>query len=345
MDHRQDGPGRRPGQPDRVGDALGPGEPPPPYYDGRDFTPFRDVQVRTPVRGLAEGVGGAIYEALGGRNQGRISVAGDVPRIKRLASKPAKALYEAIFTSTSPERLITLAREYPGWAGLCIVMAGLLAYKHGSYLRAAELLRRGLQTRIDDDASQFSATYLTTVVTRVEVSERIEVPVLFSEESVFLALSHCLRETGQTEAALDALSSLPPSLPTALARCTAAAALGRHREIINWTEGLLNADDLSAALLLLRARSQRALEMYGAAFDTLREVLRRRKTSLVLKNDALTDRALLALDVGRRALIPRRPIELEPKVRRHEEMHRLWDSDFRDLGGDDAGTSGGKGGG
>ncbi len=39
-------------------------------------------------------------------------------------------------------------------------MAGLLTYKHGGFLRASELLQRGLTTRIDDDASQFSATYL-----------------------------------------------------------------------------------------------------------------------------------------------------------------------------------------
>ncbi len=313
--------------------AQDPWEPPPPYHDSRDFTPFRDPHVRTQVRGLAEGLGGAIYSALGGRELDRISVVGDVPRLKRLSGKPAKAVHDAIFKGTAPDRLIALARAYPGWAGLCTVMAGLLAYRQGSYLRAAELLRRGLQTRIDDDASQFSATYLTTVVTRVEVAERIEVPVLFSEESVFLALSHCLRETGQTKAALEALESLPPSLPTALARCTAAAALGRHCDVINWTEGLLNANDLSAALLLIRARSLRALEMYGSAFDVLREVLRRRKTSLALRNDALTDRALLALDVGRRALLPRRPVEVESKVDKHVEMHRLWDSDFKDLGG------------
>jgi hypothetical protein len=263
---------------------------------------------------------------------------GDVPRLKRRSGNPAKAIHDAIFNSTSPERLIALARAYPGWAGLCTVMAGLLAYKHDSYLRAAELLRRGLQTRIDDDASQFSATYLTSVVTRVEVAERIEVPVLFSEESVFLALSHCLRETGQTAAALDALAALPPSLPTALARCTAAAALGRHSDVVAWTEGLLNADDLSASLLLIRARSLRALRLYGASFDALKEVLRRRKTSLALRNDALTDRALLALDVGRKALIPRArtstDLERTETIRKDDEMHRLWDSDFKKLGGE-----------
>lgn len=312
-----------------------------PYRDGRDLTPFRGAQVRTPVRGLAEGVGSAISGALGGRDPRRISVVGEVPRLKRLSGKTAKAIHDAIFISVGPETLITLARAHPGWAGLCTVMAGLLEYKNGGYLRAAELLQRGLQTRIDDAASQFSAMYLTSVVTRVEVAERIEVPVLFSEESVFLALSHCLRETGRTEAALEALAALPPSLPTALARCSAAAALGRHADVVAWTDGLLNADDLSAALLLIRARSLRALGLYGASLEALREVLRRRKTSLALRNDALTDRALLALDIGRKALIPRsrpsRPsgeLEGTQTIRKDAEMHRLWDSDFKQLGGE-----------
>lgn len=258
-----------------------------------------------------------------------------------LSSKAAKAMHDAVFSSTDPDRLLAFARSNPGWAGLCHIMAGLLVYKHGGYLRASELLQRGLTTRIDDDASQFSAMYLGQVVNRVEVAERIEVPVLFSEESVFLALAHCLREMGMTEAALEAVVGLPPSLPSALARCTAAFSLERHRDVVVWTEGLLNTDDLSAALLLIRARSQRARGDFESAQVALKEVLRRRKTNLALKNDALTDRALLALDQGRRTLTPRSmrqapPAELESMdvIRKDAEMRRLWENDFRQLGGE-----------
>jgi len=311
------------------------------FHDVRDLTPFRDGYVRTPVRGLADGVNEVLSGVLTGRDQARLSLVGSVPRLKMLSSKQVKAMHDAVFSSTEPDRLLAFARTNPGWAGLCHIMAGLLVYKHGGYLRASELLQRGLTTRIDDDASQFSATYLGQVVTRVEVAERIEVPVLFSEESVFLALAHCLREMGMTEAALEAVAGLPPSLPSALARCTAAFSLERHRDVVLWTEGLLNTDDLSAALLLIRARSQRARGDFESAQASLREVLRRRKTNLVLKNDALTDRALLALDQGRRTLTPRSrrpapPAELESVevIRKDAEMRRLWENDFRQLGGE-----------
>jgi tetratricopeptide (TPR) repeat protein len=311
------------------------------YRDTRDLTPFGHAHLRTPVRELADGVGGLIHGVLGGRDAALISVDGDVPKLKRLPSKAAKAVHGAIFTSTEPERLITLGRAYPGWAGLCYIMAGLLAYKHGSYLRASELLQRGLSTRNDDDANQYAATYLTRVVTRVEVAERIEVPVLFSEESVFLALSHSLRETGQQEAALETVARLPPSLPSALARCALAFSLGRDKEVVVWTEGLLNSDDLSAALLLVRARSLRRLGAQATAQQTLKEVLRRRKTDMVLRNDALTDRALLMLDNGRKSLHPRgwlrgRPAELETfeVIRKDVEERRLWEQDWKQLGGD-----------
>lgn len=314
------------------------GHPVPGYRDTRDLTPFRRARVRTPARGLADGAGEAVSGLLRRRSAGRLSVAGDVPPLKAFSGRTAKTVHSAVFTATEPERLVLLARANPAWAGLCQVLAGLLAYKHGSYLRAAELLRLGISTRIDDAASQFSATYLGRVVSRIEVAERVEVPVLFSEESVFLALSHCLRETGQPVAALEALAGLPPSLPAALARCTAALALGRHHDVVDWTEGLLNADDLSAALLLLRARSLRALGDRAAAQAALAEVLRRRKTSLALRNDALTDRALLAFDAGRRALLPRSrraPAELENGViLRDAEMRRLWEQDWKDLGGE-----------
>lgn len=311
------------------------------YRDTRDLTPFGHTHLKTPVRELADGVGGLIHGVLGGRDAALISVDGDVPRLKRLPSKAAKSVHSAIFTSTEPERLITLGRAYPGWAGLCYIMAGLLAYKHGSYLRASELLQRGLSTRNDDDANQYAATYLTRVVTRVEVAERIEVPVLFSEEAVFLALSHSLRETGQLEAALETVARLPPSLPSALARCALAFSLGRDKEVVVWTEGLLNSDDLSAALLLVRARSLRRLGAHAAAQQTLKEILRRRKTDVVLRNDALTDRALLVLDNGRKSLNPRgwlrgRPAELETfeVIRKDVEERRLWEQDWKQLGGD-----------
>lgn len=319
-----------------VGDAATPI-----YRDTRDLTPFGPALFRTPVRDLADGVGGILHGVLGGRGSALISVDGNVPRLKMLPGRTVKAVHEAIFGAREPERLIALARANPGWAGLCYIMAGLLAYKHGGFLRAAELLQRGLSIRNDDDANQYASVYLARVVTRVEVAERLEVPVLFSEEAVFLALSHCLRETGQLEAALQTAAQLPPSLPSALARCSAAFALGRDKQVVIWTEGLLNSDDLSAALLLLRARSLRRLGARNGAQETLKEVLRRRKTDLMLRNDALTDRALLLLDNGRKSLNPRdwlrgRPAELETfeVIRKDVEERRLWEQEWEKLDGD-----------
>ena len=184
------------------------------------------------------------------------------------------------------------------------------------------------------------------MVTRIELAERVEVPVLFSEESVFLALAHSFRETGRTEAALDALAGLPPSLPMALARCSLALTLGRSRTVIDWTEGLLNADDLSAALLLVRARALRREGRFEAAHQAIAEVLRRRKTHMMLRNDALTDRALLVLESGRRSLnprewgrrhgdpVPQKELEAPVPIRKDEEMRRIWEQDWKKLSDD-----------
>ncbi|TLM73853.1 hypothetical protein [Pseudarthrobacter sp. NamB4] len=322
------------------------GDTAPIYWDSRDLTPFGQPQLRTPVHDVAGGVGGLLTGVLGGRHPALLSIDGEIPRLKRMLPRPAKVVHEAVFTSREPERLITLARAYPGWAGLCYLMSGLLAYKHGGYLRASELLQRGLATRNDEEANRYSSTYLTRIVTRIELAERVEIPVLFSEESVFLALAHSLRETGRTEAALDALSGLPPSLPMALARCSLALTLGRSRTVIDWTDGLLNADDLSAALLLVRARALRREGRLEAANQALAEVLRRRKTHMTLRNDALTDRALLLLDSSRRSLNPRdwgrRRVDPEPQkeiaapvpIRKDEEMRRIWEQDWKKLSDD-----------
>ena len=305
------------------------------YRDHRDLTPFRAPLIRTPVRGLADGVTGV----LAGRIRGTLPVEGGAPRLGKVGgrspSKAAKAVHAAIFANSDPDRLIALAHSQPGWAGLCYLAAGLLCYVQGGHLRASELLQRGLLTRNDDDANRYAFTYLTRVVTRVTVAERVEVPVLFSEEAVFLAWSHALRETGQREAALAALTGLPPSLPLALARCSLAASLGRDADVVEDTEGLLNGDDLSAALLLVRARSLRRLGANAAARAALQEVLRRRKTDLTLRGDALTDRTLLLLDDGRRALNRRDwqhrpPADLETvrAIRKDAELHELWDREY-----------------
>jgi len=323
----------------QLADGQSPDGQPRPYTDTRDLTPFRKVVVRTPVRGLAGTVGGAVAGLMAGRAPGTLAAEGGVPRLGRVrgrtSAKRLKAVHSAVFGSTDPDRLITLARSYPGWAGVCYLMAGLLAYSHGGHLRASELLQHGLRLRNDEDANRYAGEYLAGVVTRVEVAERIEVPVLFSEEAVFLALSHSLRETGQTEAALAALAGLPPSLPLALARCSLEAELGRDADVVAETEGLLNADDLSAALLLVRARSLRRLGAYTASRSALQEVLRRRKTDFTLRSDALTDTALLLLEAGRKTLGGRdwqrhKPAQLEAvkAIRKDAEMHELWDREY-----------------
>jgi len=116
--------------------------------------------------------------------------------------------------------------------------------------------------------------------------------------------------------------------------------------VIDWTEGLLNADDLSAALLLVRARALRREGRLDAAHQAIAEVLRRRKTHLALRNDALTDRALLVLETGRRSLNPRdwgrrredpepqRELEGPAPIRKDEEMRRIWEQDWKELSGD-----------
>jgi hypothetical protein len=322
--------------------SAGPGESAPRpalYRDVRDLAPFRTPVIRTPARGLAQAAGGAVSGALAGRTRGALPVEGGAPRLGKVGGrtpgKAAKAVHAAIFGNSDPNQLIALAHTYPGWAGLCYLMAGLLSYAQGGHLRAAELLQRGMLTRNDDDANRYASTYLARVITRVAVAERVEVPVLFSEEAVFLALSHSLRETGQGESALAALAGLPPSLPMALARCSLAAALGRHEDVVADTEGLLNGDDLSAALLLVRARSLRKLGANAAARAALQEVLRRRATDFTLRSDALTDRALLLLDNGRKALNRlewqhRQHTDLETvrAIRKDAELHELWDREY-----------------
>ncbi|CAM3175029.1 hypothetical protein PSET11_00796 [Arthrobacter ulcerisalmonis] len=316
------------------------------YQDTRDLTPFGQPQLWTPVRGLTDTVGGLLSGMLGGRESTPLSVDGEVPRLQRRESRTAKAFHHAVYSSGQPEKLLALTRTYPGWAGVGHLLAGLQAYRNKGFRQASELLRRGLSVRNDDDANHYAQTYLSRVVTRVEVAEKVEVPVLFSEESVLLALSHALREIGRADDALNTLAGLPPSLPTALARSSLALGLGRSGAVIAWTEGLLNEDDLSAALLLVRARALRQEGWLEEAQEAINEILRRRGTALLLRNDAISDRAALLLDASKRNLSPkewarrqdpaksRRDIDEVERIRRDHDQRRIWKQEWERLGGD-----------
>lgn len=259
----------------------------PSFHDTRDLTPFRGAQVYAPVRGI----GRRIAHRVAGRAR--------APRLRPFASKVERQVHAAVFAHGEPERLVLLARAHPGWAGLCYVMAGLHAYRLHHHAQAAELLSRGLAGASEPSASAFASEYLGAVRHWIEVSEGVEVEVLFSEEGVCLALAHSLREIGRPEEALDVLAPLPPSVPAALASCRIAEVLGRPDDIVARTEGLTNAGDLAAALLVLRARALRELGRRHDAQAALREALRRRRTAFAVKNAAATERALLMLGVGR----------------------------------------------
>ncbi len=322
------------------------GDAEPIFQDTRDLAPFGAVQLWTPVRGLTDSVSGLLSEVMGGNSGSVLAVDGDIPRVHRRESRTAKAFHQAVYTSRQPDRLLALARTYPGWAGLAHLMAGLQAYRNSDYRPASEHLRRGLSLRNDDDANAYALTYLSRIVTRVEVVEKVQVPVLFSEESVLLALSHALRETGRTEDALTALGRLPPSLPSALARSSLALSLGRTGAAIAWTEGLLNEDDLSAALLLVRSRALRQEGWLEEAQEALAEVLRRRGTAMMLRNDAMSERASLLVEISKRNLHPkewlrkpdqagaRRDIDEVERIRRDQESRRIWKQEWKRLGGD-----------
>ena len=98
--------------------SAGPGQSAPRpalYRDLRDLAPFRTPVIRTPVRGLAEGVGGAVSGILAGRARGALPVEGGAPRLGKVGGrapgKAAKAVHAAIFGSSDPNRLIALAHQ------------------------------------------------------------------------------------------------------------------------------------------------------------------------------------------------------------------------------------------
>lgn len=291
------------------------------FHDPRDLTPFRGVRVSSPVPAPF----------------GRFGREPAVPRLRRFPARVERSVYDAVFRDREPERLVVLARSHPGWSGLCYVMAGLIAYRAHQHSQAAELLQRGLAGENELAAAQFAADYLSAWRQGVEVSEGVSVEVLFSEEAVCLALAHSLREIGHPRDALTALAPLPPSLPASLAACRLAEILGRPVDVVSWTDGLTNRDDLAAALLVLRARALRTLGRRGDAYASVREVTRRRRTSLALRRAAMTERALLALGVGRRpSLGTTNDGAARPGAKRAKdaEVRELWLRDFERLTGE-----------
>ncbi|MFJ3957240.1 hypothetical protein [Arthrobacter sp. NPDC090010] len=308
---------------------------PPPHSvhrERRDITPFVGVVFQVSVRKLAGGLGERIRASRGLDPVNRFTFREGPGRLPGFSGKFAKALHAELGAGGGPERLIQLARTHSGFAGLCYVLAGLRAYQARQYPQAVELLRRGQATLVDDTAHRFMERHLLGLVIEVELSEGLAARILYSDEALRYAAAHALREVGEVSAAVEQLEQVPHSPAKALALAQLASLQEDYGSVIGLSEGARNGDELSAALLLLRARAQRQTGRFKDAEATLAEVLRRKGTALQLRNAAHTERALLVLDAGWKALPRGRSRGLEAKPRSEERAaRREWSQQFREL--------------
>jgi len=304
----------------------------PVHRETREITPFVGVVFQVSVRKIAGGLGQRIRAGRGLDPVNRFAFREGPGRLQGFSGKFAKALHAEITMGGGPERLILLARSHSGFAGLCYVLAGLRAYQGRQYPQAVELLRRGQETLVDDSAHRFMQRHLLGLVVEVELSDGVAARILYSDEALHYAAAHALREVGEVEAAVVELEQVPHSPAKALALAQLASLQEDFESEIRLSEGARNADELSAALLLLRARAQRQSGRLKDADETLTEVLRRKGTALQLRNAALTERALLVLDAGWKALPRTRPGRVAAKPRSGErDAHQEWSKEFRRL--------------
>ncbi|MDP5226796.1 MULTISPECIES: hypothetical protein [Arthrobacter] len=309
---------------------------PPIHQDARDITPFVGVVFQVSVRKLASGLGERVRASRGLDPVHRFSFREGPGRLPGFSSKFAKALHAELTAGGGPERFLRLAHGHSGFAGLCFVLAGLRAYQGRQYPQAAELLRRGRETLVDDAAHRFMERHLMGLVVEVELGDGVAARILYSDEALRYATAHALREIGDLPAAVVQLDAVPSSPAKALALAHLAGLREDYASVIGLSEGVRNGEDLSAGLLLLRARAQRQTGRLTDAQSTLGEIQRRKGTALQLRNAALTEQALLMLDGGVKSLRRGGIKRVEAKQRATErkaerEAHREFDTTMKRL--------------
>jgi tetratricopeptide (TPR) repeat protein len=219
------------------------------------------------------------------------------------ADPPAPAwerdLLDALQTGRYAEVARTHGRADPTLRLLAAALDGLA---EPDPLRARELL--GWVAAHDTTALRrhpFTTAHLATRTWPVEIAHGATACLGIANDVVLLAVAELHQAAGDLDVAIRAVEQAEPTAPAALSLTELYSDAGRHADVVDLTNGTVNADDATALLLVFRGRAFAGLGYANAAREALDEALREPARASSVRHRALLERGRVAVSQGDRA--------------------------------------------
>lgn len=216
------------------------------------------------------------------------------------APKAEKELFKAV-QSKDITAMDRIAAGSPELALAASTMAAALRLGNGEHDVARRALADVFSTGRDPGEDAFIQKYVHAGMT-LEVVPGVTADVGLNRAGIGLALAELHQDAGDLDAAIDAVEQLEPTTFAALSLAELYSLDGRHQEVVDMTEGLLNDDNASALLCVFRGVAFRELGFFDAARESLKEALKSKKREPVIRHRALLERARSYEAEGKRAM-------------------------------------------
>ncbi|MEV0947175.1 DUF4236 domain-containing protein [Rhodococcus sp. NPDC049939] len=216
----------------------------------------------------------------------------------------------AVLESRNPSDYMAVARKHgstmPTARVLAAALEGLLHFQFGiedpvARERARALLGWVVPRHDGLSTLPFVTKYLAERTWPVEIVHGVEAELRFTDNVVLLAAAELHQSAGDLAAAIWTVEQAHPTTHAALSLVELYSDAGRHREVIDMTNGIGNSDDASALLLALRGRAFAQLGYSDAARENFKEALRLRSRAPEVRHRALLERAQVDLAQNRKA--------------------------------------------
>ena len=223
-----------------------------------------------------------------------------VERPGLFAPKGEKALHRAI-ASNDVTAIAAAGDEFAEYRTVAFAVAGFLSL-NTDRPKAREMLAEVFAGGADPSEDPFFQKYIGGSNVGVPIAAGVSAFLRLDRDAVGLMLAELHQDAGDVQAAIDTVEQLEPSTYAAVSLAELYSLTGRHKDVVDLTEGLSNQDDASALLCVFRGEALRELGFQDAALAALKEALRSRSRSPEIRHLALSERARVYEAAGKNAM-------------------------------------------
>jgi tetratricopeptide (TPR) repeat protein len=219
-----------------------------------------------------------------------------------LAPAWEKAVYRALVAPqiSGPElhALVPLSPEAARIASLFEVIRVSLPQR--DYERARALTEWLFAVQYDPITDATLLKYRARAEIHLPIADGVAADVAVDHQTLGLLLAELEQNAGNIDRAIEVVEQLEPTTLAAVSLAELYSQAGRWSDVVDLTNGITNADDLTVYLLTQRAVAFRELRHFEAARESFKEALRSRGRSKELLNVALVERGRTALVEGKK---------------------------------------------